>query len=90
MIGNWLALMLGAGYLVVMSHAAGFRSAVAVGVPIAVLIAVIWRAESLGAYIGWAGWASVSQNTPAFLLRFFAWAMLALPAAILLASLLWK
>lgn len=90
MIGNWLALMLGAGYLVVMSLTAGFKSAVAVSVPIAVLIAVIWRAEALGAYIGWAGWASTTQNTPAFLLRFFAWTMLVLPAAILLTSLLWK
>lgn len=90
MSGNRLALTLGIGYLAAMLHADGFKSAVAVSVPIAVLIAVIWRAESLGAYIGWAGWASTTHNTPAFLLRFFAWTMLILPGAILLSDLLWQ
>jgi hypothetical protein len=44
---------------------------------------LIWKAETVAAYTGWAGRVSINTRSPAGLIRALAWVALLLPGALI-------
>lgn len=84
MNGNILSRMLGLIYVGLMWHFDGLLSALTVAIPIGGLVALIQYAETVAQYTGWAGRSSISHQSPAGLIRGFAWAVLLAPALLIM------
>lgn len=80
---RWLSLTVGGIWVLLMARADGLPSALTLCFPIAALLALIWKAEAVAAYTGWAGRVSIDTRSPATLIRAIAWAALLLPGAII-------
>lgn len=79
-----LSLLLAAVYLVLMARAEGFQSALALAVPVTAVVALIWNADALSQYTGWAGRVGIRSRSPALLVRIFGWSALLTPGFLLL------
>ncbi len=84
MISNWLSIGVGFLYVALMWYSDSAKSALALCLPLAIVIIFIWKAESLAAYTGWAGRASITFGSPAGKVRAFAWCVLVIPGIVIL------
>ncbi len=83
-MSHWASLAIGTLYVGLMWHADGARSALTLCVPVAATIALIWWADAVAQYTGWAGRVSIDRSSPASLVRLLAWIALLAPGCILL------
>lgn len=83
-MSNWFAVAIAAIYVALMWRFDGIQSALAVLVPLSVVIALIWRAEDFAAYTGWAGRVSIRRQSFAGMVRAFAWVALLAPGVFLI------
>lgn len=79
-----LSLIAGGIWILLMAHADGLSSALALCLPIGVLLVLIWNAEAVADYIGWAGRVPIGTRSPDALVRALAWAALVLPGMLIL------
>lgn len=84
MSGNGLALLVGLLNLLLMWHVDGPKSALTFALPVCVVVALIWHAESVAGYTGWAGRRRITRASPASLVRGFCWGLLLAPIPLLL------
>ena len=71
-------------YVIAMWARDGWQSALALMIPLAIPLGLIWYAELLGDYTGRIGRAQISQKSSPFLLKGFGWLLLLAPLGALL------
>lgn len=79
-----ISMAIGGTWILLMAHADGFSSALALCLPVGALLVLIWKAEAVAAYTGWAGRVPIDASSPATLVRTLAWAALVLPGTLIL------
>lgn len=77
-----LSALIALGYVVAMWTHDGWRSALAVSVPLAVPLGLIWYADALGDYTGFAGRAPITRPSSPALLRALGWLLLLVPLGV--------
>jgi len=80
------SLGLAIAYLLLMGWSEGWRSALMLVFPLLIPLAMIWYAENIGEYLGWAGRTQIDQATHPALVRWLGWAFLILPGIALVAG----
>lgn len=79
---RFLSALIALGYIVAMWTEDGWQSAMAVLIPLAVPLGLIWYAEALGAYTGFAGRARITRPSSPALLRALGWLLLLVPLGV--------
>lgn len=81
---RWISMAVGGAWILLMAHVDGLPSALALCLPVGILLALIWKAEAVATYTGWAGRVSIDTRSPAGLIRALAWIALLLPGVLIL------
>jgi hypothetical protein len=81
-----LSALLAAAYLAGAWYEAGAAAAGLLAVPLAVIVWLVWHAESAAAFSGNLGLTPIRRSSPAGLVRGLAWLFLLVPLAAWIAS----
>lgn len=80
------SLGLAIAYVLLLWWGEGWRSALVLVFPLLIPLAMIWFAEEIGEYLGWAGRSQIDQTTHPALMRWLGWAFLVLPGIAIVAG----